>query len=142
VREKRFPKSPRAAVGAVVIRENRILLVRRAFPPQQGLWAVPGGSVELGETLREAAEREVEEETGLRIAAGEPVHTFDLIEKDAHGGVRFHYVIVDLEAEVLSGELRAADDAREAGWFGPEAIASLEVSETTRDLLRRIGFAP
>lgn len=137
------PKSefPRAAVGAVVIREGRVLLVRRANPPQRGKWAIPGGSVEPGETLRAAAEREVAEETGLKIKAGAPIHVFDLIERDERGSLRFHYVIVDVTAEYLSGEIAPADDAREAGWFTPEAAEKLDLSSSTRGLLRKIGFS-
>ena len=132
--------APRVAAAAVVIRENKILLVRRGAAPNKGLWSVPGGSVELGETLSQAAQREVEEETGLIIKAKDPIHVFDYIERDETGAVRFHYVIIDVAADYVSGALKAADDAADAGWFGAEEVAGMEVSENTIKLLRKIGF--
>ena len=93
-----YPDLPRLAVGAVVVHQNRVLLVRRAKAPAKGLWAIPGGSVRLGETLQQAAEREILEETGLTIRAGEPMLTFETIRRDPNGQVRFHYVIVELKA--------------------------------------------
>lgn len=131
---------PRVAVGAIVIKDEKILLVKRNKAPQKDLWAIPGGSVELGETLQEAAEREIQEETGLTVMAKEPVHTFDLIERNDRGAVRFHYVIVDLSAEYIKGELRPADDARDARWFFPKDLANIALSESTRSLLQKIGF--
>jgi ADP-ribose pyrophosphatase len=98
--------------------------------------------VEPGETLGAAAEREVAEETGLKVKAGAPIHVFDLIERDEGGSLRFHYVIVDLTAEYLSGEIAPADDARAAGWFAPEAAGDLDLASSTRGLLRKIGFFP
>jgi ADP-ribose pyrophosphatase len=86
-------------VGAIVVRDSRVLLIQRGQPPSEGLWAIPGGRVELGETLQEAAEREIKEETGLTIRARNPIHTFDVILRDEGGRVRFHYVIVDLLAD-------------------------------------------
>jgi len=85
-----YPPAPRVAVGAVVIRAGSVLLVRRGKAPSDGQWAIPGGSVELGETLQQAAEREILEETGIRIRAGKPVYTFDLIERDRQKRIRFH----------------------------------------------------
>ena len=133
-----YPDAPRVAVGAVVIREGKVLLVRRGKPPSEDLWAVPGGSVRLGETLTEAAERELLEETGIRARAERAVHTFDVIEKDRDGGVRFHYVIVDLEARYIDGEPSPDDDAREARWVAPGELAALPVNESTRRLLNTL----
>ncbi|MEJ5357673.1 MAG: NUDIX domain-containing protein [Desulfobacterales bacterium] len=137
----RYPDRPRVAVGAVVLRDGAVLLVKRAFPPSAGVWAIPGGGVLLGETLREAAEREIREETGVEIRALEPVAAFDVIEKDDAGRVRFHYVIVDLSAEWVSGEPRAASDAADARWVAAEEMDALPVSRRTRRLLlERFGF--
>ncbi len=131
-----YPDSPRVAIGGVVIKDGAVLLVRRAKPPSEGLWAIPGGSVELGETLQDAAEREVFEETGVRTRAGKPCYAFDAVHRDAQGRVRFHYVIVDLLAEYLSGEPSPRDDALEARWVRPGELDGMEVSERTLDLLR------
>ncbi len=134
--EGSFPHRPIVAVGAVVFRDGRVLLVRRGRPPSEDLWAIPGGKVRLGETLQAAAEREIREETGLAIRALEPVYTFDHLEQDESGRIRFHYVIVDLRAEYIGGQIRPGDDAREARWVSADEIANLTVSTRTRDLLR------
>jgi ADP-ribose pyrophosphatase len=129
------------AVGAVVFKRGRVLLVRRGQAPSHDLWAIPGGRVALGETLAEAAEREILEETGIRIRAGAPVYTFDHIERDDGGTIRFHYVIVDLMAEYIDGDPRPGDDASEARWISPHDLQRLDVSPVTRSLLqKRFGF--
>lgn len=133
-----YPDKPRVAVGAVVIHKGRVLLVQRGQAPAEGFWAIPGGSVELGETLQSAAEREIKEETGIVIQAREPIFTFDMVEKDAQGRVRFHYVIIDLQAEYVGGELRPGTDARQARWVAPAELDSLNVSPKTRELLKQI----
>jgi len=136
-----YPIQPRVAVGAIVFKDDRVLLVRRAQPPSQDLWAIPGGSVKIGETLQEAAEREIFEETGIIIQALEPVYTFDYIDREKSGRYRFHYVIVDLTADYVRGKPRAGDDAAEARWVSSEEITSLEVSEKTLQLLKtRFNF--
>jgi ADP-ribose pyrophosphatase len=131
-----YPDYPRVAVGAVVFKDERVLLVRRGQPPAEDLWAIPGGSVEIGETLQDAAEREIREETGIRIRAAEPIYTFDVIERDKTGRIRFHYVIVDVSAEYVSGELTAGDDAIDARWISADEINRLAVSSTTLQLLK------
>lgn len=140
MQKQKPPSAPKAAVGAVVIEEGRILLVKRKYPPKKGNWAIPGGSVNLGESLQAAAEREIMEETGLIIEAKEPVYTFDLIEHDSKGKILFHYVVVDLLAEYVSGDLHPADDVSDARWFSPDEIDGLEISETTKMLLDKMGF--
>jgi ADP-ribose pyrophosphatase len=131
-----FPRRPRVAVGAIVFQDNRVLLVRRGKAPARDLWAIPGGSVEIGETLQQAAEREIREETGLTVRARDPVFTFEVIERDPDGGVRFHYVVVDLLADYVDGTPRAAGDAIDARWVSAGELARLRVSRATRDLLR------
>lgn len=137
---REYPDSPKVGVGAVVIKEGRVLLIRRGIPPSQGLWAIPGGSLELGETLQQGAERELLEETGIRASAGEPIYAFDFFERDDEGRIRFHFVIVDMKAEYQSGEPKGADDALEARWLTPKDIHELPVSQNTLRLLREIRF--
>jgi len=131
-----YPPQPVVAVGAIVFKNNRVLLVRRAQPPSQDLWAIPGGRVEIGETLQEAAEREILEETGITIQAREPVYTFDYIERDGSELPRFHYVIIDMIADYVRGEIRAGDDAADARWVSAEELAGLKVSSKTVRLLK------
>ena len=130
-----YPPSPQVAVGAVVFKDQRVLLVQRGKSPARGLWAIPGGSVQLGERLQQAAEREILEEAGIVIKAGEPVFTFDLVERDDQGRVRFHYLIVDLTAEYVKGELRSGDDALAARWVSADELKDLPVSPLTRNML-------
>ena len=136
-----YPQHPLAAVCAVVFHRNAVLLVRRGRSPARDSWAIPGGRVKIGETLQQAAEREIYEETGVTIKAGEPIFTFDVIDRDQNGIVRYHYVIVDLMAEYVRGVPRAADDARDAGWISGDRIGQIPVNAHTLKLLQtQFGF--
>ena len=139
---KIYPDAPRVAVGAVVTHQNKVLLVLRGQPPAKDKWAIPGGSVNLGETLQAAAEREVFEETGLKVKAGEVIYSFDAILRDAEGRIQYHYVILDLRAEALdpSQPLTPADDVYDAAWFSLADLdrPDLVISDTTRTLLHEI----
>jgi len=139
-RSREYRELPRVGVGAIVIHEGRLLLVKRASSPGKGFWAIPGGLVELGETVREAAERELLEETGIRVRAMEDFCVFDFIDRDPDGGIKYHYIIIDFLAEYLGGEPKAADDVSDARWVSPEEAAALNLSPTTRKLLRQMGF--
>ncbi len=138
--KREYPDSPRVGVGAIVIKDGRVLLVKRGIEPSKGLWAIPGGSVELGETLQEAAEREIMEETGLVIRAGKPIYTFDFIERDDAGRIRFHFTIVDVIGDYVSGTPNADDDALEARWISPGELKELPVSKSTLKVLEEMGF--
>ncbi len=137
---REYPDRPVVGIGAVVVHEGRVLLVRRGAAPSRGLWAVPGGSLELGETLQQGAEREILEETGVAIRAREPIYAFDFFERDGDGRIRFHFVIVDLAADYVAGDVQGADDALEARWLAPEDLEDLPVSHNTLKLLRAVGF--
>ncbi len=132
-----YPETPRVAVGALVLDRGRLLVVERANPPAEGVWALPGGSVELGETLAEAVEREVLEETGVVVRAGEVCHSFDAIVRDDDGRVLYHYVIVDLVCEYVRGSVVAGGDARDARFVTRDEFRSLRSSRATVDLVRR-----
>lgn len=135
-----YPDKPRLAVGGVVIKKGRVLLVRRGKAPALGQWAIPGGSVELGESLQQAVEREIREETGLSVRAGEVCHVFEAVNRDEGGRVRFHYVIIDLMADYLSGEPVPASDVTEAAWLSAEELEKRPVNASTLELLRKLGF--
>jgi 8-oxo-dGTP diphosphatase len=132
-----YPDAPRVAVGALVLHDGRLLVVERGKPPAEGVWALPGGSIELGETMAEAAEREVLEETGVVVKAGAVVHSFDAVVRDDDGRVRFHYVIVDLACDYVSGDVKAGCDARDARFVTRAEFAKLRSSRATVDLVLR-----
>jgi ADP-ribose pyrophosphatase YjhB (NUDIX family) len=113
--QREFPQTPLVGVGAVVVHEGRVLLVRRGSEPLKGHWTLPGGVLEVGETLVEGVVREVREETGLAVEPLELVELLDRIHRE-DGRVRYHYVIADYLCRVTGGELRAASDADEARW--------------------------
>lgn len=132
----RYPDRPVVAVAAVVVKDDAVLLVQRGRAPNLGIWAIPGGSLELGESLQQGAEREVLEETGVRVRAGRVIYAFDSVERDEAGVIRYHYVVVDLLAEYLSGEPIANDDAADARWVTAAELGDMEVSAKTLELLR------
>lgn len=121
------PRHPLVGVGGVVVWKGRALLVRRANPPLQGRWSIPGGTVELGETLHHALVREMKEETGLEVEPLEVLTVFDRIERDGQE-VAHHHVIVDYRCRRVSGEVRAASDALEAGWASPDELARYDLT--------------
>jgi ADP-ribose pyrophosphatase YjhB (NUDIX family) len=139
-------------VGAVIVDSGRVVVIRRGRAPLLGEWSIPGGVVELGETVREAAAREAIEETGLVVDVGEPrgpesirgqpavgpgrmLGVFDRVVLDDAGRVRFHYVLVDILCTVISGELCAGGDAADARWVNQEELQALPIEEAAREVL-------
>ncbi|MEJ2180942.1 MAG: NUDIX hydrolase [Gammaproteobacteria bacterium] len=129
-------KVPILGVGAVVIHQQRVLLVKRGNAPYQGMWCIPGGRVQYGETLQQAAEREILEETSIIIKAKQPVYTFEIIETE-NTEQPLHYVVIDLEADYVSGDIKPDDDALDARWFAKDEIAQDRVQELTRNFLKQ-----
>jgi 8-oxo-dGTP diphosphatase len=109
--------SPIPAVIAVVIRNGQTMLVRRVNPPDAGLWGFPGGKIEFGETVKDAATRELLEETAVHAEAQDVLTTLDVLVRDAGGDVRQHYILIAVQCRWISGEPIAGDDALEARWF-------------------------
>lgn len=130
---REYPEFPIVGVGAVILNQNRVLLVRRAHAPLQGEWSLPGGVLELGETLEDGIRREVLEETGLVIEPLTIVEVFDRISRDAEGRIQFHYVLVDYLCRIAGGSLACATDAVDARWAGRDELDS--VASFTRDVI-------
>ena len=130
---REYPVRPIIGVGVVVWHGDRVLLVRRGNPPRSGHWSLPGGAQQLGETVAEAARREVNEEAGLEVVLGEIVATVDLIERDQQDRIRYHYTLIDYVAEAAGPSLRPGSDAADARWFTLAEIEALGLwSETVR----------
>jgi 8-oxo-dGTP diphosphatase len=137
--KREFPEHPIIGVGAIVIQEARVLLVKRAHPPIQGQWSIPGGALEIGELVREAAVREAREETGLIVEPGELLGVFDRVLRDPEQRVQYHYVLIDFLCKAVGGELRAASDAAEVRWFTREELSALNLAEDTHAVILK-GF--
>jgi 8-oxo-dGTP diphosphatase len=138
--KREFPELPLVGVGAIIIEGDRVLLVKRAHPPIQGQWSIPGGVLEVGEMVREAAIREAREETGLIVEPGELLGVYDRILRDPENRVQYHYVLIDFLCRATGGYLQAATDAAEVRWFTREDLPALNLAEDTQDVIRK-GFA-
>jgi 8-oxo-dGTP diphosphatase len=114
--KREYPDRPIVGVGGVVIEDGRTVLIRRSNPPLEGQWSIPGGILEVSETILQGVERELEEETGLVVRAGELIEVFERIIPDQHGRTQYHFVIIDYLCERLSGTARPGGDALEAVW--------------------------
>ena len=138
--QREFPETPLVGIGAVIIEDSRVVLVKRAHPPLQAEWSIPGGVLEVGERVREAAIREAREETGLTVEPGELLGVYDRVLRDATNRVQYHYVLIDFLCRRVAGDLAAASDAAEVRWFSREELPALKLAEDTFDVIQK-GFA-
>jgi 8-oxo-dGTP diphosphatase len=136
--DRQYPPRPWIAVGVIVMRGGKVLLIQRGKEPGKGLWAVPGGMVDLGETARDAAVREAREETGLDVEVGDLFWLADAIVRDVDGRVRYHNVVVDFLAEAPDGDPVCADDAMDLRWCGPDDLDAVEPSPSMWPLLEKL----
>ena len=138
--QREFPEVPLVGVGAIIIEDSRVVLVKRAHPPLQAEWSIPGGVLEVGELVREAAVREAREETGLTVEPGELLGVYDRVLRNAEQRVQYHYVLIDFLCRQVAGDLAASSDADEVRWFSREELPALKLAEDTLDVIRK-GFA-
>ena len=131
------PDHPVVGVGAVALDGDCVLLVKRGHEPLKGEWSLPGGAVELGETLEAAVAREVREETDLDVAVGPIVDVLDRLHRDPDGRVRYHYVLVDFLCHVRSGTLAPGSDADDAVWARLDELARFSLTDTTVRVIQK-----
>ncbi|MFQ5467227.1 MAG: NUDIX hydrolase [Kiloniellaceae bacterium] len=129
-------RRPLVGVGVVVFKGDRVLLVRRGKAPREGTWSLPGGRQRLGETVREAARREVREEAGIEILVAGLLDVVDSLTRDSTGGIAYHYTLVDFAAEWRAGEAVAGDDAAALAWADPADLASYDLWHETLRIIR------
>jgi mutator protein MutT len=132
-----FPAQPVVSVGAVIVDGGRVLLIRRGQPPLHGRWSLPGGVVEIGETLHEAIVREVREETGLEVEVGPVLEVLDRIERDPDNRVEYHYVIIDYRCLVRGGRLTCGSDADDVRWVAASDVAAFGVTAAVADVVHK-----
>ena len=135
-----YSEYPRVGVAVVVIRDGFILMVKRAKEPAKGKWSIPGGGLELGETLYEGARREVLEECSVVVEIERVLDAAERIIRDEEGRVKYHFVMVDMLGRYVSGEVRAQSDAEECRWVPIRELAGLDITSSLRDMLKRQGI--
>jgi 8-oxo-dGTP diphosphatase len=134
---RQYPERPIVGVGAVIVDEGKVLLVKRKYEPLKGQWSLPGGMVEIGETLETALTREMLEETGLRVDVGPVIEVFDRIMRDEDRRVRYHFVLLDYLCWPSDGSLQAGSDVEEAIWADPARLGEYGLTEKAMSVIER-----
>ena len=136
---RKYPNRPIAAVGVLIQDKDKVLLIKRGTEPGEGLWSIPGGMIELGETAREAGKREVEEETGLKIKLDHVIDVFDRIFLDNNGVVESHYVIMDFLGHPMGGVVKPTKEAKSYKWVRINEADSFPTSEDIKRMIRNLN---
>ena len=134
---RKYPDRPFVGVGAVIVQDGRVLIVKRKYDPLAGQWSIPGGAVELGETLEASIAREMREETGLEIEVGPVIEVFDRITRDDEGRVRYHFVLVDYLCWPVGGALQAGSDVAEAAFVDPPDLGAYHLTAKATQVIAR-----
>ena len=134
-RSREYPERPVVGVGGVVISKGRALLVRRAAPPLQGEWSIPGGMLEAGETLLEGVRRELAEETGVEVRVLDLIEVFERISLDDAGKAKFHYVVLDYYCELVGGNAQAGSDAAEIAWVPEDRLSEFSLTSAAKRVI-------
>ena len=132
---REYPEVPFVGVGAVIVEDGRVLLIRRGQPPLLGEWSLPGGVLECGEALREAAVREAREETGLVVETVDLLGVYERVIRSDDGRVRYHYVLIDFLCRAVAGDLKAGSDAADVRWFTREELPALKLAYDANDVV-------
>jgi 8-oxo-dGTP diphosphatase len=135
---RRYPDRPIVAVGAIVVKDGRVLLARRGKEPSYGLWSVPGGAVDLGEGLKPATRREIREECGIEVDLTDVIEIVERMVRDESGRIQYHYVIVDYLARWTNGELAPSSEVLEARWVPPEDFPQYQMTVGTAEVIKRM----
>ncbi|WEU41009.1 MAG: NUDIX hydrolase [Candidatus Odinarchaeum yellowstonii] len=133
-----YPSQPVIGVGVVIMKDERILLVKRRNEPGKGKWAIPGGVVQVGERLESAAIREIKEETNLKVTLGDVAGVFDYIEYDERGAIKFHYIIIDFFANSVEGTPQPSSDVEDLTWIDFKEAHRYELTSSTKKLIQKI----
>lgn len=134
---REYPERPVVGVGGVVIAEGRALLIRRGHPPLEGEWSIPGGTLEVGETLLDAVRRELAEETGIEVRVGELIEAFERIFPDGEGQPKYHFVILDYLCEAIRGTARAGSDVTDVAWAAESELQNFSLTPTATRVLNK-----
>jgi 8-oxo-dGTP diphosphatase len=134
---REYPTRPVIGVGGAVIRDGRALLIRRGHAPLKGRWSIPGGTLEVGETIVEGIGRELAEETGIEVRVLDLIEVFERIFRDKNGKVQYHFVIVDYLCERTGGNLRAGGDVVDVAWAGEEELGRFALTEAATRVLKK-----
>jgi 8-oxo-dGTP diphosphatase len=137
VNRREYPERPVVGVGAVVISGGRALLVRRGGPPLEGQWSIPGGMLELGETVFEGVRRELAEETGMEVRVVDLIEVFERISLDGEGKPKYHFVVLDYLCEPVRGDARAGSDAEEVAWVLAEELSKYSLAASAHRVIEK-----